>query len=328
MPGSRPPPGAGGKRPPSRIVQDPEQVRRLLAKDAARTSSRDELSRRNPSLKQVSPAAGQIDEDALAELAARDADAALGLLADLARSTDRELRIEARRLAAKLAVRLARRGAPRARGGGRLATVADDGSGGDLDLDATLDRLDHTPRLTSEDLRVRAFRRARRSWALLVDVSGSVAGHRLATAIVTASALAQRLEPGDDLTVIGFWSKAVVLRRIGATAPPAEVIDDLLTLRGGGTTDLDQALRAAAIQLASTPARERCVIILTDGVVTEGPDPASAAAAVGGPVHVLALSREPESVAAVLRLAAAGRGRVAWLDSPSRAPAALLGLLS
>ena len=54
------------------------------------------------------PSSGELDEEAFARLLAADPDAAVTLLPDLARATDRELRAAARRLAARVFVRLAR----------------------------------------------------------------------------------------------------------------------------------------------------------------------------------------------------------------------------
>jgi len=64
--------------------------------------------------------------------ATEDPDAAVDLLADLARATDPGLRAAARRLAAKLVIRPPRLGQEERRGTTRLATV--DREGPDLDL--------------------------------------------------------------------------------------------------------------------------------------------------------------------------------------------------
>src|SRR5262249_58772358 len=67
---------------------------------ARRTVSRTELAARHPAFSAVSHEVGQLDRDAFAQLLAADPDAAVALLADLARATDRDLRAAARRLAA------------------------------------------------------------------------------------------------------------------------------------------------------------------------------------------------------------------------------------
>ena len=98
---------------------------------------RAELAARHPALQEVSPEVGRLDEELFARLLAADPDAALALLADLARATDQQLRAAARRLAARVFFRLARAGhhPPGAPGGWHPAAPD-----GDLDLDRTLDR--------------------------------------------------------------------------------------------------------------------------------------------------------------------------------------------
>src|SRR5215471_11227410 len=73
---------------------------------ARRTVGRTELATRYPSFSDVSPEVGRLDRDAFAQLLAADPDAAVALLADLARATDRDPRAAARRLAARVFFRL------------------------------------------------------------------------------------------------------------------------------------------------------------------------------------------------------------------------------
>ena len=113
-------------------------MRRDRSRGAARrTISRAELAARHPSFDAVSHEVGQLDRDAFAQLLAADPDAAVALLADLARATDRDLRAAARRLAARVFFRLGRAGQKPARGTRRLGAGRAEG---DLDLERTLDR--------------------------------------------------------------------------------------------------------------------------------------------------------------------------------------------
>ncbi|CCH90784.1 Conserved protein of unknown function [Modestobacter italicus] len=84
------------------MVEDPDQVADLLRRQGARGASRDELARTHAEFTQVSPEAGQLDEEALADLAGRDPDAAARLVAALGRAFDPRLRAAARTLAARL----------------------------------------------------------------------------------------------------------------------------------------------------------------------------------------------------------------------------------
>jgi Mg-chelatase subunit ChlD len=237
---------------------------------------------------------------------ARDGDAALGLLADLAVATDPALRREARRLAQRLLPALGRAGQPRRRGTRRI--VARTGPlDGDLDLDRTLERsLGQRPRDTRE-LVARQFAAAPRAVCLLVDRSGSMSGHSVALAAVAAAAVVSAAGERLYCSVIAFASEPLVLLSHHTTRPATAVVDDLLSLRGHGTTDLARALHAAGEQLQRVPAGSRVAVLLSDGLYTKGDDPLPAAGALDC-LHVLGTSPAPDSVAAGHGLARGGRG--------------------
>jgi hypothetical protein len=82
--------------------------------------------------------------------------------------------------------------------------------------------------------------------------------------------------------------------------------------------------------VARSRAADRQVLLLSDGVATDSPDPVNAATAlarVPARLQVLALSPEDEAMASCAALAAAGGGRVAALHRPSQAPGAVRELL-
>ena len=288
------------------------------------------MQRRHDRLQDVSPEVGALDEAALAGALEEDLDAGVSMLVDLTRATDPALRARARQLAASLVVPASRVPGPSQAGGSaRMGPVRD--AGVDLDLDATLDRLGEHPELRAEDLRWRGWRRPGRAVVLLIDASGSVIGTPLVTAVITAAALAARSGTGDELAVVAFWSRVVVLRHIREPSPAERAVDRVLTLRGGGTTDLAGGLSAALAQLALSTAGRRDVVVLTDGMANEGGDPlavAASAAAIGASVHVLALAPDEEAMTACRELAQAGGGRLAVLARPADAPAAVAAVLA
>lgn len=287
------------------------------------------MQRSHPQMEEVSPEVGELDEAALAGALEDDLDEGVSLLVDLTRATDARLREKARRLAASLLVPASRIPGPSARGGSsRIGPVRD--SGVDLDLDATIDRLAEHPELRADDLRWRGWRRPGRAVVLLVDASGSVTGAPLTTAVVTAAALAARSGPLDELAAVAFWSRAVVLRHIRDPAPPSRVVDRLLALRGGDTTDLAGGLTAALAQVALATAGRRDVVVLTDGMANEGGDPlavAASAAGLGATLHAMALSPDDDAVAACQAIAGAGGGRFVALHRAADAPAAVAAVL-
>jgi gas vesicle protein GvpN len=270
-----------------------------------RTFGRSELAARHYSFEDISPAAGQLDRDALTRLMAADPDAAATLLADLALATDRQLSAAARKLAARVFVRLGAGGARPARGIRRLGSGT--GGDGDLDLDRTLDRLSGTWPPADAELVIRSWRAHHWSLCLLIDTSGSMSGLAVAIAAVAAAGVVLAADRRLDPAVIAFGSDATVLQARDSRRVPQELVGDLIGLRGHGMTDLAGGLRAAARQLAGPAAGERVTILLSDCLRTAGDDPAPALAGIDR-LHVLCPLPTAESERAAAALARLGGG--------------------
>ena len=271
---------------------------------ARRSVSRAELAARHPVFAEVSPQPGQLDEEAFGRLLARNPDAAVTLLPDLASATDRGLRAAARRLAAQVFVRLARAGQQPARGTRHLGPGRTEG---DLDLDRTLERWSGPWPPGSGDLVTRSWRAHRRALCLLIDSSGSMSGLAVAIAAVAASSLVLAADGRLAPAIISFRNDATLLQAQGSQGAPGPLVGKLLALRGHGVTDLAAALRAAASQLAAVTADERVVLLLSDCLPTAGGDPALALAGISR-LHVLCPLPTAESERAATALARRGHG--------------------
>ena len=306
-------PGKADGPPPSRAPGQSGGRDRSRPQRGERTLGRNELSSRHEQFDDVSPDLGELDAEAFDQMLAENPEAASALLADLAVATDAELRAQAKRLAGRVFMRLGRVGPARARGTRRLGPRR--GGDGDLDLDRTLDAWEpgRSARPGPEDVVTRDWTAHRRAICLLVDISGSMQGLAVALAAVAASGVvlasesgATRLEPG----VLAFGSGVKVLQRQGAGRPAEALVSELVGLRGHGTTDLAAALREASVQLASAPAQERMVVLLSDCLHTAGDDPTTALAGIDR-VHVLLPQPgepDPEALSASAALAARGGG--------------------
>ena len=317
-----PPPGAGGgPRGSSR-----SSLRRDRARGTGRrTISRAELASRHAMFGEVSPEVGRLDADALARLLVGDPDAAATLLADLALATDGELRAAARRLAARVFVRLGAVGWTPARGTRRLgpSTRAD----GDLDLDRTLDRLSGTWPPPPDALVTRSWHARRRALCLLIDTSGSMTGLAVAIAAVAAASVVLAADGRLGPAVIAFGGGATVLQGLDARRDPEDLVGELVGLRGHGMTDLAGALRAAAGQLARAAADERVIVLLSDCLRTAGGDPAAALTGIDR-LHVLCPLPTPESERAAAALARRGGGISAPVGSLAQVAPALTRALA
>jgi MoxR-like ATPase/Mg-chelatase subunit ChlD len=328
----RPPGKARPVEPPAeggfgRILEN-DEARAAVDAASRRTLGRSSLARLHESFATVSPAVGQVDEHAVEALFAEDPDEALAVLADAATATDAALRRAARRLATRLIVRLA--GDERACDRGMRRLVARVGDVGDLDVERSLERAEgHRPR-RAEDLVVRRWQAPRRSFCLLVDRSGSMRGEAVGRAALAAAAvvLATQGRGRASSSVIAFARDAIVLLPQGGNRPPGAIVEDLLDLRGRGTTDLALALRAARLQLGRADgAGERTAILLSDCEATAGGDPFPVAAGLNR-LHVLGPSPEPSAVAAGRALAAHGAGRFEPALSAADIPRAMNRLLA
>jgi magnesium chelatase subunit D len=310
-----PPPAAGPARlaiPLHRRVSASAVRRDRAGNGARRTLGRAELAARHEAFAALSPQVGRLDEDVLAELLAADPDAAVTLLADLARATDRELRAAAQRLAARIFFRLGAAGRKPARGIRRLGAGRAEG---DLDLEKTLDRWSGSWPPDTGDLVTRSWQAHRRTLCLLIDRSGSMSGLAVAIAAVAAASVVLAAGAGGwgggrgGLTpaIVAFSGGTTVLQAQGTRRDPAELVGDLVSLRGHGLTDLAAALRAAAAQMASGPAGERVAVLLSDCMPTTGGDPALALAGISR-LHVLCPLPTPEAEQAAATLARRGGG--------------------
>ncbi len=250
-----------------------------------------------------------------------DPDETLALLADLAAATDQRLRDLARRLAARLFLDLARRGPSARRGVGKIVAQPYRPDGGDLDFDASFDVIAEATAARAavdfERLRVRSWSTPDTALCLLVDRSGSMGGQPLATAAITAAAVALR-DPAS-YSVLAFGKDVVAVKSQTTDKASELVVTDVLSLRGHGTTDLAGALRAAGDQLRRSEAARKITILLSDCRATVEGDVRSAADALSELV-IIAPEQDCEEA---LRLALECGARLTTVAGPSRAAEAL-----
>ena len=328
-------PGAAAPEPgrspgaPPKVVSDPAEVADLLRDQARRTETRADLQRRHDDLEQASPTVGVLDEAAMAGAYADDPDAAVDLLADLARATDPALRAKARRLAVRLLVPPARAGETERRG-----------------LDPARDRDRRGPRpgprrhpraapwstgpIRAEDLRWRGWRSPAprgRAAGRRVRVGGRAApDHRRDDGRRAGRrACAPTTSSPSSRSGRARWCCAT------CTPPPrpSAVLDALLDLRGGSTTDLALGLRTALAQAtaARRAARRRPRAHRRRLERGRGPGPDRRRPPGAARVHTLVTVDDEDARTSCARLARAGGGRSVPLLRPSDAPAAVRALL-
>ena len=306
------------------LTQEGAAADEAVQEASKRTLSRRELAR-HPQFEQVSPEVGELDESAVDEAMDEDPDAMLALLADLTGATDPALRDLARRLAGRLFLDVSRRGPTRPRGIGKMVTTPYRPDAGDIDLDASMAAIIEARAAQSavdpDGLKVRSWATPGTAISLLVDRSGSMGGKPLATSAMAAAAVAWRSP--QDYSVVAFGKDVVVAKSQGSDKPGESVVNDVLALRGFGTTDLAGALRAAGQQLGRSRAGRRIAVVLSDCRATVEGDVEAAARALDEIVIVAPAGDDAEARA----LAGVIGARIAVVDGPSDIPAALQQVL-
>ena len=280
---------------------------------------------RNPRFEQVSPEVGELDEAAVDEMLRDDPDDAMALLADLTAATDPKLRELARRLAGRLFLEVSRRGPMRPRGIGKLVEQPYRPDGGDLDLDASLEAIGEASASGSaidpRRLRIRGWVKPGTALCLMVDRSGSMGGKPRATSAVAAAAVAWRAPA--DYSVLAFGKDIVVVRSQDVHKSSEQVVNDVLTLRGFGTTDVAGALIAARLQLSRSQAGRRIAVLLSDCRATVEGDVIAAAAALDELLIIAPAGDADEAQ----KLAQVVGARIACVSGPGDVAEALSTLL-
>ncbi|WP_347353034.1 AAA family ATPase [Intrasporangium sp.] len=283
-----------------------------------------------PGFERISPAVGQVDEDALREALSADVAGTVALMARMRRATDPALRAAAERLCARLVLDRVARAVPD-RPGAHRRTASRGRLDGDLDVDASLEaiagaRAERRP-VSLDDLTMTHWGRGSLALLLLVDRSGSMTGERLARAAVLTAACALRRP--DELAVLAFARDVVTLHELSDPDPGQAVVDRVLRLVGHGETGLSRALTRAAEVLAGATSARRVVVLLSDcrasGPGEDGSDAAVRAAAALDELWVLAPAGDD---AQARELAGAAGAAFAELGDPADAPALLERLLS
>ncbi|NOX23827.1 MAG: VWA domain-containing protein [Actinobacteria bacterium] len=228
-------------------------------------------------------------------------------------AVDVRLRLLARRVAASTFVRPVMGRMPR-RGVRRLAP-APAHSGGDLDIDRTLDRSDGLRPSSIDQLVTRAWRAYRSRVVLLIDRSGSMRGGAVARAAVAAAAISLATRGRADCGVIAFSRDRIVLQPMSRNPDPFQLVDRILTLRGHGTTDLAGALEEAGRMVRTgSGTGDGIVVLLSDCIATEGSDPMRSLSGIAH-LHVITPSDEPDSITVARSLTGPTGGKVRMATS-------------
>ncbi len=141
------------------------------------------------------------------------------------------------------------------------------------------------------------------AFVLVLDVSGSMAGEKLARAVEGARAAVRAAREEDALGIVVFSDRTRWLLPLAPVDYRQRRLAEkrLEALAAGGGTDLAPALASARAALASVRAEQKAILVVTDGV-TARPEAArrEAAAARAAGVRLAALGIGPDADRAFL----------------------------
>lgn len=318
-----PQPKPGEAKEPPRTYR-PDEMALMSSERAAGPNPKkmQDVRRENPAAKEVLDEEEQFNREAFEELYERDEEAAITLLGELwPNATDEALRELTRQMALKIVVNIARRSPTTNPGRGKLKPVRYRFNSDDLDLDRTLEEIAGKPYPEYDDFWVTERVRARKTYALLLDVSGSMRGEKLMHVALAAGSLARNINE-DDYSVVLFWRDAAVVKAAGQEKPFTRVLDDILAARARGLTNLHHGLQVGLRELERASTQEKEAIIFTDGMHNIGEDP-MALVAKYPKLHVIGTSLEEGRVRACQDLATRGGGRSVFVEHMQDIPAAV-----
>ena len=100
-----------------------------------------------------------------------------------------------------------------------------------------------------------------------------MSGHAVGLAAVAAAAVVSAASDRLRCSVVAFAAEPLVLLERNRARPAGAVVNDLLSLRGHGVTDLARALRVAGQLLEGVAPGGRTVLLMSDALHTAGADP-------------------------------------------------------
>ncbi len=174
---------------------------------------------------------------------------------------------------------------------------------GDLDLDATLE---HRPAGHRHSLAVQRTEQRNADVIAVLDMSLSMTGDKIALIALATAILGISLE---RIGVVHFDTKAHKLVDLRESINPEELVRRVMTVPAQGYTNITSGLRMTARTLSRSRLRERCAVLMTDGVANVGGNPVPAAGTIPK-LHVVQVGAdEPRGAKACRAMANAGHGR-------------------
>jgi len=146
----------------------------------------------------------------------------------------------------------------------------------DIDVEASVERVLDAHKLTPDEIMVFVKGRRSKAYALIIDRSSSMAGFKLVLGALMGATLAYASDRIRDYCVLAFNTDVEVIKPPRARRQAEEIVDEILSLKAEGYTDIRRAL-LSAYNLMREAGYEPRAVLVTDGEWTAGGNPLDAA---------------------------------------------------
>ena len=197
----------------------------------------------------------------------------------------------------------------------------------EFDLEETIENCLGTPALDYSNIACIERRAKKKAVSLMLDVSNSMQAGKILIAALAVGVFAYMFL-NDHYSIITFSGRAHLLKHMQAEPDVEKVIDKMLDLKPGGSTDIESALQAGFDQLQTLMQLDRTGVLITDGWITKGKDPVEMAWKYPK-LHVVQVPLGTGGGDSEMceKLATAGRGKHSYVRDFYDLPQAIMGII-
>jgi len=196
----------------------------------------------------------------------------------------------------------------------------------DFDLDETLEKFLEQRYLTHSDVVGIEREERRKAGVLILDTSGSMYGEKIVAAALATATIAYHMR-NVEYSIIGFNTKATIIKKITERKPTTRVVEEILETEAAGFTNIEDALKKALKELKKSKIKEKWAILMTDGLYNRGKDPRKLAY-LFPKLHVIALpTQQPIGTKICEQMAKLGHGKFAQIKGIQQIPKVLVKIL-
>ena len=197
----------------------------------------------------------------------------------------------------------------------------------ELELEETIENFLSKGSLDYRDIVCVEKRTRKKAFSLILDVSNSMQAEKILIAALAVGVFAYKFLD-DHYSIITFSDRAHLLKPIKESPDVEKLIDKMLDLQPGGSTNIEEALRRGLEELENLLHLDGTGVLITDGWVTSGGDPVQVAERYSK-LHVIEVpfATGGGDSDMCVKLATAGRGRYSYVRDFYQLPHAIMSIM-